>query len=169
MRKLSLLSIGLLLFGISPAANEPVDGLAALGFLVGSCWEGKFADSEQVDTHCYTSFYDGAFIRDRHEISGGDSAYRGETIYHWDAKAIRIAYRYWNSQGGVSDGYGDAAGGRVNFPGEKHVRDDGSVVEYQSVIERTGPDQYVSIAEQLTESGWQEAWRIEFVRVGPAT
>ncbi|MBT8078108.1 MAG: hypothetical protein KJO31_05995 [Gammaproteobacteria bacterium] len=143
--------------------------LSPMRFLVGSCWQGTFPDGESVDTHCYRSFYGNAFIRDVHLVRGKNPDYRGETVYQWDRNANSISYRYWNSLGGVSDGVAHSSDGMLFFPGERHVRDDGTVVVMQTVIEQTAPDKYVSTTEQQVDSEWKELWRIEFSRLSPST
>lgn len=156
----------LLVSAAQSAANDGEDPLGALRFLAGSCWQGTFPDGKSVDTHCYESFYDGAFIRDRHVVKGPNPDYSGETIYHWDKERQQIVYRYWNSLGGVSDGVAVPSGNSIEFPGERHVREDGTVVEMQSSIRPAGDDSYVSVTEEKVGGEWRELWRIEFTRTG---
>ena len=142
--------------------------LAPLAVLEGACWRGTFPDGKTTDTHCYRYFYDGAFLRDTHRVGGDRPEYRGETIYHRDPETGRIVYRYWNSQGGVSDGVVVPEAGRLLFPAERHVTEGGEVIELQTTIEPEGADRYVSVTERRTGEGWEEVWRIEFDRVAPA-
>lgn len=145
-----------------PAAG---DRLQPLRFLVGSCWRGTFADGKNVDTHCFSRMYGEAFIRDVHLVRGDNPDYRGEAIYQWDPAGEQIKYRYWNSLGGVSDGVLTTEGGRIIAPGERHVENDGGVIEIRSVMQQSGDDTYSSIAEQKTETGWVQMWKVEFSRL----
>jgi|GEM_PF-763833 len=107
---------------VVPAAPAPGpaalrQGLEPLAFLVGHCWRGQFPGGEQ-DTHCFESVYGGQHVRDRHEVTGGTRAYRGETLYSWDGRAGAVAYTYWNSSGGVSRGTMRPRAGRLDFGDE---------------------------------------------------
>jgi hypothetical protein len=150
--------------GVQGDEPEP-DPLEGLRFLTGSCWQGTFPDGASVDTHCYRSFYGGAFIRDTHVVRGPNPAYHGETIYHWDKEKRCIVYRYWNSLGGVSDGTVQVEKYKLLFPAERHVRDDGSVVEMQSVIKQVDSHRHILTAEEKVNDRWRESWSIEFSRI----
>lgn len=147
--------------GEAPQGVTAGDPLAPLRFLVGACWQGTFPDGRNVDTHCYEGFYGNAFIRDTHRVRGENPDYRGLAIYHYDPESKAIVYRYWNSLGGVSDG-------RILSPRERHVTEDGRVIELRTVIEQTAPDTYVSVSEQRNGEAWREIWRIGFSRLTPA-
>lgn len=141
----------LFLFAITP--SRAVDGQASpvssslepLRFLVGACWRGEFNDGERIDTHCFEDIYGGAHIRDRHTVTGGDSVYRGETIYSAQPESNEISYTYFNSLGGVSVGKARAyKNGSLIFP-EHHEATDGSQLEIVTTWEvaKTN-DAYVS-------------------------
>ncbi len=76
--------------------------LEPLAFLAGHCWRGELATGE-IDTHCYEPVYGGQHVRDRHEVTGGESVYAGETFYSAEPSG-GIAFTYFNSHGGVSRG-----------------------------------------------------------------
>lgn len=111
------------LAALALAAAEPPplrQGLEPLAFLVGHCWRGTFANGEQ-DTHCFEGVYSGQHVRDRHEVTGGARAYRGETLYSWDGTANAVTYTYWNSQGGISRGTMRPRDGRLDFGEESYT------------------------------------------------
>ena len=89
--------------------------LQPLSFLVGHCWRGEFASRKHVDTHCFEPVFGGKFVRDRHEVTGGETVYRGETIYGWNAETRRVEYTYWSSDGGVSRGSMVPKDGALDF------------------------------------------------------
>ncbi len=95
-----------------------------MAFLVGHCWEGRF-DNGNVDTHCFEPAYDGAFIRDRHEVIGGKTPYSGETLYHFDRVAGRVEFNYWNVAGGVSRGSMAPRAGLLDFGDQVYKGQDG--------------------------------------------
>ena len=82
----------------APAAPLRAE-LEPLRFLLGHCWRGEFKNGS-TDLHCFESVYGGQHVRDRHEVTGPDAPYRGETLYSWDGAAKRVGYTYWNSSGG---------------------------------------------------------------------
>lgn len=164
---IGLLVAGVLPVAVSAAAEVKPAALEAMQFLVGHCWSAQFPDGS-TDIHCYTSMYQGAFIRDRHLVRGEASDYRGETIYQAGPAAGTISYRYWNSLGGVSDGTLVATAAGMASPKEVHVGEDGSRVEIRSTMVREGEDRYVSVAEEKAGEVLRELWRMEFVKVGTA-
>lgn len=95
-------------------------GLEPLGFLVGHCWRGRFPSGEE-DVHCFESVYGGQHVRDRHEVTGGARAYRGETLYTWEPRGNVVTYTYWNSLGGVSRGTMRPRDGRLDFGDERYT------------------------------------------------
>lgn len=115
--------IGLLALAMA-GASAP---LAPLQFLVGHCWRGEIAGGKQVDTHCYEDVYGGKHVRDRHEVTGGKSIYRGETIFSWNAKLGHVEYTYWNSLGGVSRGTMTVKDGVLDFGDESYTGSDGKI------------------------------------------
>ncbi|HEX8526498.1 SRPBCC family protein [Allosphingosinicella sp.] len=123
-------------------------GLEPLGFLVGHCWRGAFADGS-VDTHCFDSIYDGQHVRDRHEVTGGTRIYRGETLYSWDSGAGAVGYTYWNSLGGVSRGTMRARDGGLDFGDESYAGPDGRRITISTRWRRIGGDyEAVSVSPQ---------------------
>lgn len=116
------------------ASAPPVrDELQPLSFLVGHCWRAEFASGRHVDTHCFEPVFDDKFVRDRHEVTGGEDIYRGETIYGWNAETKRVEYTYWSSEGGVSRGCMVPKGSALEFGNEEHTLADGSKVTISTV------------------------------------
>lgn len=132
--------IALALAGEAPALRA---GLEPLGFLVGHCWRGEFAGGE-VDTHCFESVYDGQHVRDRHEVTGGQGVYRGETIYSADPSGA-VSFTYWNSQGGVSRGSMREQADRLDFGDESYRGPDGREIVISSFWRRAGEDSYEAV------------------------
>ena len=163
----ALLSLLPLALGQRPPADALLpDALQPLQFLVGSCWSGKFKNGA-TDTHCFEPVF-GHFIRDRHEVVGDKDAYRGETLYRWDAKERVIRFTYWNSSGGVSEGTARSVDGDLVFP-ETHRDASGQLQEYRNVWRRTSENAYVALTERRIPAGWTESFRIEYRRTGPAS
>ncbi|HEY0116964.1 MAG TPA: SRPBCC domain-containing protein [Allosphingosinicella sp.] len=107
----------LLALAAAQPAPPPVRLAAAfegMDFLVGHCWQGELRSGIH-DTHCFERVYNGRFIRDRHEVTGG---YQGETLYNWNAMEGRAEYTYWNSAGGISRGTMRERAGLLDFGDE---------------------------------------------------
>ena len=109
----------------SPAAPQLRAELEPMRYLVGHCWRGPMNAGKQQDTHCFEPVFGGQHLRDRHEVTGGATIYRGETIYSWNGAARRIDYVYWNSLGGVSRGSMIPRAGRLDFADETYTGADG--------------------------------------------
>lgn len=128
-------------------ADSPLRAeLRPLEFLVGHCWEGTLPDGKS-DRHCFESVYGGQHIRDHHVVSaqsGGPGVYSGETFYS-AAGDGRLAFVYFNSIGGVSQGSLGAEPDRLNF-GEEHYRGpDGRQIALSVSWRRVGDDAYEAI------------------------
>ena len=137
----------LLTIAAAAAAAQPAEGLKPLDFVVGHCWAGTFANG-QTDTHCFESVYGGKHIRDRHEVTGGKSPYRGESLYSWDAKSGAVAYTYWNILGGVSHGAMRANGDVLDFGRETYRGPDGELATMKTSWRRIDADSF----EWVTQS-----------------
>lgn len=160
-----LLVAALALSLLCPAQADLKEQLQPLGFLVGSCWSGKF-ENGAVDTHCFEPMLGGHFIRDRHEVTGGKAVYAGETVYSWDAKRHAIAYTYWASDGGVATGdVMTSKDGELEFPGSYTA--DGKEVQLKSVWKRTGVDSYDVWSGQKVNGEWKEMWHMTMQRAAP--
>lgn len=126
------------------AADPPLRAeLMPLEFLVGHCWEGTLPDGKS-DRHCFESVYGGQHIRDHHVVGPGAGVYSGETFYS-AAGAGRVAFVYFNSIGGVSQGTLGAEPGRLNFGEERYRGPDGRQITLSVQWRRVGDDAYEAI------------------------
>ena len=135
--------------GLSVPFSEAVRKIRATPGRVVVTGIGK---SGHVDTHCFEPVFGGKFIRDRHEVTGGKEAYRGETLYNSNAELGRAEYTYWNSVGGVSRGTMVARDGVLDFGSETHTAADGSKMSIATQWRSAGADAYevVSIRNGVT-------------------
>jgi hypothetical protein len=151
-----------------PASAGPATTqLAPWASLAGSCYAATFPDGKARDEHCWTWVYDGAHLRDVHEVrpvTGDGPPYRGEAIYSWDAKRSRVVYRYWNSQGGFSDGTMVQRGDALYSPEERYTGKDGLEQVFRTSVRIQGPEGYETRTETLKDGVWVEAWRMAFRR-----
>jgi hypothetical protein len=139
--------------------------LAALEYLVGSCWHGVIPGSETFDIHCYSAMLDGKYVRDVHVVPQGATLYMGETIFHWSRENDVIYYRYFNTFGGISDGSAQADGDTLRFPDETHTMSDGSVQVFSSSWQRLGEDVYQAITLNVTNEVAEEMSSVRFDRI----
>jgi hypothetical protein len=150
------------------AADPPVESaLAPLSFLAGHCWATQTAEGE-TDTHCYEWMHDGQQLRDRHVVRGKNPDYHGETVYAYNGERKRVEYRYWNSIGGLSDGYVEAAAdGSLKFLDDRYVGPDGAVYVFASEMARPGDGQYRIVSRYREGDAWKEMWTRDFTRQRP--
>lgn len=147
------------------AADDP---LAPMGFLVGSCWKGAFPGGGGVtDTHCFEAVHGGRFIRDRHLVEGGPSAYAGETLYRWDAAARTIRYAYDASDGGHSDGTARVVEGALVFD-DRYTGPDGAPLVMRATWTRSGADVYEAVTEAREGGVWKPKFKLRLERVAAA-
>src|SRR5262245_18847006 len=144
----------------APAADAP---LAPLSRLAGHCWKGELADGGSWDRHCFEWAYDGKFLHDKHVVTGKRAPYGGETFYRYDAKAQRILYHYFNSQGGYSEGDVHPAQNELRFPEERYEQD-GKTMVLRTIWRFEGDAKMLAVTEQQRDDQWVEAWRIAFAR-----
>lgn len=161
-------ALAALLAGATPgagAADARVEAaLAPLGFLAGHCWVTQIGEGE-TDTHCYEWMNGGQQLRDRHVVRGKNPDYFGESVYAYNGERRRVEYRYWNSLGGLSDGYVEAeADGRLRFLDDRYVGPDGTVYVFASEMSRPGDGEY-RIASRFKEGdSWKAMWTRDFTR-----
>ena len=146
----------LLLAAATPAADNP---LQPLSFLVGHCWRGEFKGSGNIDTHCFESVFEGKHIRDRHEVTGGQSVYRGETVFSWNGEAKKVEFVYFNSLGGVSKGGMKPGAEELVFDDESYVGQDGKKVSFSTVWRRIGENSYEAITKSATSASGERVVR----------
>ena len=150
----------LALTSAAPAADAP---LAPLSRLAGPCWKGEFADGGSWDRHYFEWAYDGKFLHDKHVVTGKRAPYGGETFYRYDAKAQRILYHYFNSQGGYSEGDVQPAQNELHFPEERYEQG-GKTMVLRTIWKFDGDAKMLAVTEQQRDGQWVEAWRIAFSR-----
>jgi hypothetical protein len=143
--------------------------LQPLAFLVGSCWRATFPNSTSTDTHCFTSMYNGRYIRDVHIVEGAPSPYAGESIYRWDPQARRLRYDYYASDGGTSSGFADPTPTGFNFPEENYVGGNGQTMTLRNTLVRQADGYSATSSARQADGSWREMWTMRFTRVGPAT
>jgi len=86
----------------------PDDPLAYLGWmkdLAGSCWQGTDATGKTTDRQCYEIQFRAASCAARSRSSRSTTSrrgFRGDSLFHRDAKTGRIAIVLWASNGSVS-------------------------------------------------------------------
>ncbi|HEX8224615.1 MAG TPA: SRPBCC family protein [Allosphingosinicella sp.] len=133
------------------AAPAPLGAeLEPLRFLVGGCWRGTFRNGA-VDTHCFESVYGGRHIRDRHEVTGAGSPYRGETLYSWNGASKQVEYTYWNSSGGVSRGTMAPTADGLDFGNEIYTGPDGRKMTISTMWRKVAADAYEAVSRSGTD------------------
>jgi hypothetical protein len=151
------------LLALTSAASAADAPLAPLSRLAGHCWKGEFADGGTWDRHCFEWAYEGKFLHDKHALSGKRAPYGGETFYRYDAKAQRILYHYFNSQGGYSEGDVQPAQNELRFPEERYQQG-GKTMVLRTIWRFEGDAKMLAVTEQQRDGQWVEAWRIAFSR-----
>jgi hypothetical protein len=144
----------------APAADAPLTPLARLA---GHCWKGEFAEGGTWDRHCFEWVYDGKFLHDKHALTGKRAPYGGETWYRYDAKAQRIVFHYFNSEGGYSEGDVQPAQNELRFPEERYEQG-GKTMVLRTVWRFDGDTRMLAVTEQQQGGKWVEAWRVAFAR-----
>jgi hypothetical protein len=150
-------------------AAPPASPYQPLGFLVGHCWKGTFADGKVTDEHCFSWIYGGKFVRDEHTVhrDGGPDGF-GESIYVGDAASGTLEYLYIESGGGYSRGAVCADGATLVFPAASY-REDGKEQVYRSRWQRQGDDAYDVVTEFQAKQGWVPGFTVHMRRVGAAS
>jgi len=163
-----LLSNGVAAALVFSAIGAPAQGLAErhlapMAFLAGSCWQGTFAGRSETDTHCFDAMFGGRFLRDRHAVAGAAAPYAGENVYRWDPRAQTLAYDYFASDGGHSEGTVAADGRTLRFS-DNYVGVDGKPMVLRSVWTIENSNEFSAKAERLDGGKWLEMWTIRFTR-----
>lgn len=155
---------------LSAAQPQLRPELAPLAFLVDHCWEGTLPDGKR-DRHCFEAVYGGQHIRDHHVVGPGAGVYSGETFYS-AAGTGRVAFVYFNSIGGVSQGTLGAEPDRLNFGEESYRGPDGRQISLSVQWRRVGDDAYEAIttsADAPSMNGTVRYQRLPAVAIGEAT
>jgi hypothetical protein len=150
--------------GAAAYANTTPEHFKPLEFLVGHCWTGTFPDGKAKDTVCYDWMLEGRFIRSRHTVKSNAPDYKGETIYYRDGASKKLSYRYWNTDGGYSDGILDADGKVLRINEEVYHGPDGKKLRFQGEIERLSDTTYQARTRSWDGKNWKAAWAITFTR-----
>ena len=141
---------------------------APLADLAGHCWIGPFPGSEAHDHHCWEWTLGGKFLRDSHQVQGGESPYGGETLYGWDAEAGILRFWYFNTLGGVSTGTVERDGDRwlfrEQYSGNAGIGQAGGQLEIRSYLVREDETSYDVVSEKRQEDGWREMFSMRLVR-----
>ena len=147
-------------------AAAPTAPYQPLGFLVGHCWKGTFADGKVTDEHCFSWIYGGKFVRDEHVVhrDGAPDGF-GESIYVWDAAAGRLEYLYIESAGGYSRGTVTTDGDALVFPAAGY-RENGAEQVYRSRWQRAGADAYDVTTEFQARGQWVPGFSAHMRRQG---
>jgi hypothetical protein len=131
------------------AASMPIrPEFQPLAFLSGHCWRGTFQTGEE-DVHCFEPVYDGAHLRDRHEVKGPTGLYRGETLYSWNGRAVE--FTYWNGSGGVSRGTVRPDAGRLVFGDQVYRGTDGREQRISSYWRRLDDRTYEAVTTSAAD------------------
>lgn len=163
-----VIAAALLLLACLPALALPQDAapdpLAYLGWLkdlAGACWQGTGTDGRETDRQCYEIQY-GRFLRGTIEMAGpGGGKFAGDSLYHRDAKAGRIAVVTWASNGVVATAEAVVEGALIVFPAPKVE----GRAERRFVWSRRGDDAF-SVAREVREGeAWKVVQRVDYRRV----
>jgi len=162
-----------------PAAAAPWKAQAGdyarlgwIGELAGWCWEGgpNTPDAPR-DRQCYTRQYD-RYLRGAIEIAPAGPgrrapAYRGDSVFMWDAARNVLVFSYWGSRGNYGGSEGRYDGDLLVFSDPPSL--DPAARPSRSVWRRLGPHRFaVSLQRQGSDGYWTEHTRAEYRRAGRA-
>lgn len=99
----------------------------------------------------------GGHLRTRHLVRGVDTDYRGETIYHFNGEKQAIAYTYYASSGGVTEGMTELqADGSLLFPDARYLYPDGTFHVVRGRTLQLEDGTFRTESAMLREDGWEE-------------
>jgi len=128
-----------MIFALLIAVQAPAD-LSVFAPFAGSCWVADFSPT-MSDTHCFEAMYDGAHVRDRHEVKEkGKIIYAGETVYSLDGNSA--IFTYFNSLGGIGRGTVEPSGSTLHFKGSMRASPDKSPQQIDSEWRIVDDDHY---------------------------
>jgi len=152
-RRLAYAMWGNSMHGWAPHIFEP---------LMRACFSAPIADTQAVDTHCFTDVM-GTFVRDRHIVPGAPD-YSGETLFHYDDENEELTFRYFNSIGGVSEGTASFQSREISFEEETYIGLDGEEQFFRGRYYDLSERGYSSITEQLVHGEWIVVSQQHFTR-----
>ncbi len=133
------------------AAEQP---LAPMDFWAGHCFTGAFADGKQTDEHCFTWVFEGSVLRDHHVARNpGKPDYVGETVYFWDPDADKIAYLYYENEGGISRGTVEPVADGLVLPATQY-KAPGQSMTYRARWTKQGNKAYEAFSEAQNGDKW---------------
>src|SRR4029079_6192340 len=87
-------------------------------------------------------------------------------FYRYDAKAQRIVFHYFNSEGGYSEGPVHPAQNELRFPEEQYQQNGKSLV-LRTIWRFEGETKLLAVTEQQKDGQWVESWQIAYSRESP--
>jgi hypothetical protein len=150
---------------VQPASVvTPLAQLAPFAPLIGGVWSAPF-NADIHDEQQFEWLYGGKFVRNVHQVktTDGKVVYEGETIYAWDARASKIAARYWNATGGFVDGEARWDGAHMEFEGDNHAG--GSQTERVRSVTDFGGDEWTMTGYFWKNGAWVEQGKRTYRRV----
>jgi len=125
------------------------------------CWRGEFEGQSDVhDERCFER--NGAYVRDVHHVRPTD--YSGESIYYADAEAGGLAYAYFASDGGRSQGAVSPNGTAVTFEPHWYVSPSGERQLLRANWRLIDANHYEVLTEREEGGAWRPLMRIVYAR-----
>jgi hypothetical protein len=144
-------------------AEDPLAWLGWMKGLAGACWQGADAAGKPIDRQCYEIQF-GRFLRGTIEIGAAEGkppAFRGDSLFHLDRAAGRIAIVMWASNGTVNTGEAVIDGEAIRFPQPKVE----GRPETRTSWTRQGPDAFRVARERREGEAWREILVVDYRRV----
>ena len=141
-------------------AEDPLAYLGWLKELAGSCWQGTDAAGNATDRQCYEIQF-GRFLRGSIEIGVIDNkppGFRGDSLFHRDAKTGRIAIVLWASNGSVSVSEALVDGEAIRFVQPKVA----GRPEVRTSWTRQGEQAFAVVREQREGEAWKEVLKVSY-------
>jgi hypothetical protein len=145
--------------------TEPLKSFGWFAGLAGACWTGTL-DGKPTDTQCYEVEL-GRFIKGTIVIGDGQpaadqpAAFRGAGLFAWNAKANRIDYWQWASDGSYRMAEATIEGGRIHFPMPR--RDANAPLE-RTTWTRIDPNSFSVVRERQDGAAWTPLMTVVYRR-----